>query len=197
MGRPRAFDEDQAVQSAARLFATRGYEGTSVDDLVTGLGVHRGSLYKVFGSKRGLYLTALRRHLDHEVLPLAAAVAAAPGPAAALAQAVAGYDGGEAAGLLMLSAAEQAAEDPDVAALVGEGLAALDTALARVLVAGGSEPGEATDALAAVLGATVLGLRLRGRAAGSPAPAEAVLAFAARLTVSDPPPQQRRTPWPA
>ncbi|MFC8448087.1 TetR/AcrR family transcriptional regulator [Kitasatospora sp. NPDC057223] len=189
MGRPRAFDEDQAVQAAARLFATRGYEGTSVDDLVTGLGVHRGSLYKVFGSKRGLYLTALRRHLDHEVLPLAAAVAAAPGLAGALAQAVAGYDGGEAAGLLMLSAAEQAAEDPEVAALVGEGLAALDAALTRALVAGGGEPGEATDALAAVLGATVLGLRLRGRAAGAPPPAGAVLAFAAQLTVSHPPQQ--------
>ncbi|WP_408649259.1 helix-turn-helix domain-containing protein [Streptomyces herbicida] len=34
------------------MFAERGYEGTSVDDLVRALGVHRGSLYKVFGSKR-------------------------------------------------------------------------------------------------------------------------------------------------
>ena len=48
MGRPRTFDTDRAVESAAALFATHGYEGTSVDDLVTATGVHRGSLYKVF-----------------------------------------------------------------------------------------------------------------------------------------------------
>ncbi len=189
MGRPRAFDEDQAVQAAARLFATRGYEGTSVDDLVTGLGVHRGSLYKVFGSKRGLYLTALRRHLDQEVLPLAEAVAAAPGLAVALAQAVAAYDGGEAAGFLLLAAAERAPEDPEAAGLVAEGIVALDRAITQVLIAGGGEPGEQTEALAGILGATVLGLRLRGRSLSPTPPAEAVLAFAARLTVTDPPQQ--------
>ena len=65
MGRPRAFDEDEVTESAAQLFAGRAYDGVSVDDLVAHLGVHRNSLYKVFGSKRGLYLAALRRHLDH------------------------------------------------------------------------------------------------------------------------------------
>ncbi len=64
MGRPRTFDEQRAVDAAAELFARHGYEGTSVDDLVTAVGVHRGSLYKVFGSKRGLYLAALRRPVD-------------------------------------------------------------------------------------------------------------------------------------
>ena len=187
MGRPRAFDEDEAVQAAARLFATRGYEGTSVDDLVTGLGVHRGSLYKAFGSKRGLYLTALRRHLDQEVLPAAEAVGAARDLPGALAQAVAGFDAGPAAGFLLLAAAERAQEDAEVAALVDEGLAALDRALGLVLAsAGPGEPAErpAGEGLAAVLGATVLGLRLRGRSAGRIPAARDVLAFAARLTAA-------------
>ena len=182
MGRPRAFDEDEAVRAAAGLFATWGYEGTSVDHLVTGLGVHRGSLYKAFGSKRGLYLTALRRHLDQEVLPLAGAVAAAPDLAGALVQVVAAYDAGPAAGFLLLAAAERAQADPEVAALVDEGLTALDTAIGQVLAAAGAPPGEDGGALAHVLGAAVLGLRLRARAAGSPPPAGAVLDFAARLT---------------
>ncbi|WP_280181084.1 helix-turn-helix domain-containing protein, partial [Nocardia farcinica] len=60
MGRPRGFDEDEVIAAAARLFAERAYDGVSVDDLVDHLGVHRNSLYKVFGSKRGLYLAALR-----------------------------------------------------------------------------------------------------------------------------------------
>ncbi|WP_380281236.1 TetR/AcrR family transcriptional regulator [Kitasatospora purpeofusca] len=173
MGRPRAFDEEQAVRAAAELFAVRGYEGTSVDDLVTGLGVHRGSLYKVFGSKRGLYLAALRRHLDEEVLPLAAALREAEGLGALLAQAVAAFDGGPAAGLLLSAAVERAGSDPEVGALVGEGLAALDGAVER---AGGTDPGAA-----GVLAATVLGLRLRARAGLGGPSADAVLAFAARV----------------
>ncbi|MET8700691.1 TetR/AcrR family transcriptional regulator [Kitasatospora sp. NPDC058032] len=173
MGRPRAFDEEQAVRAAAELFAVRGYEGTSVDDLVTGLGVHRGSLYKVFGSKRGLYLAALRRHLDEEVLPLAAALREADGLGALLAQAVAAFDGGPAAGLLLSAAVERAGSDPEVGALVGEGLAALDDAVERAAGTPASTAG--------VLAATVLGLRLRARAGlGGPSP-DAVLAFAERV----------------
>ncbi|MBL7257678.1 TetR/AcrR family transcriptional regulator [Paractinoplanes lichenicola] len=61
MGRPRAFDENEVVRAAVALFAGRAYDSVSVDDLVHHLGVHRNSLYKVFGSKRGLYLAALRR----------------------------------------------------------------------------------------------------------------------------------------
>lgn len=84
MGRPRAFDEDEAVRAAVTLFGGRAYDGVSVDDLVSHLGVHRNSLYKTFGSKRGLYLTALRRHLADDVGPLLDALADAPDAAAAL-----------------------------------------------------------------------------------------------------------------
>lgn len=59
MGRPRGFDTEALLTMAAGLFARRGYDGTSVDDLVRELGVHRGSLYAVFGSKRGLFLATL------------------------------------------------------------------------------------------------------------------------------------------
>ncbi|MFD8481069.1 TetR/AcrR family transcriptional regulator [Kitasatospora sp. NPDC059673] len=175
MGRPRAFDEAEAVRAAAVLFAERGYEGTSVDDLVQRLGVHRGSLYKVFGSKRGLYLAALRHHLQDEVLPTVAALTVAGGPAAALGQAAGGFDGGAAAGLLLSAAVEQAPEDPDVAALVAEALHALERALAVVL-------GEPADSpLVGALGASVLGLRLRDRALGPGSSALAVRALTDRL----------------
>ncbi|RKE22572.1 helix-turn-helix domain-containing protein [Streptomyces sp. TLI_171] len=174
MGRPRAFDEAEAVRDAAVLFAERGFEGTSVDDLVQRLGVHRGSLYKVFGSKRGLYLAALRHHLDQEVLPTVAALGAAGSAAEVLVQAAGGFDGGAAAGLLLSAAVEQAAADPDTAALVAEGLAALEAALRGAL-------GEAEGPLAQALCATVLGTRVRDRAAGAPGSAAAVLALAGRL----------------
>ncbi|WP_345040777.1 TetR/AcrR family transcriptional regulator [Streptomyces sannanensis] len=178
MGRPRAFDQDQAIRTAAELFAAHGYEGTSVDDLVNGLGVHRGSLYKVFGSKRGLYLAALRQHIDEQVLPASEALTASADLAAALGAAASTYDNGPAAGLVLLAAAEQAAHDPDVAALVAEAFGALDRAVETVLAASGQDP-ETVPHLAAALGATVLGLRLRSRA--MPAEARPLLTLANRI----------------
>ncbi|MFD7686260.1 TetR/AcrR family transcriptional regulator [Streptomyces sp. NPDC059781] len=153
MGRPRTFDTDRAVESAAALFATHGYEGTSVDDLVTATGVHRGSLYKVFGSKRSLHLTALRNHLDHEIHPATAVIAGLTDPEQALTAAIASYDNGPAAGLLLLAAAERAPHDREVAALVAEGVTALEDALRP-------SHGDAAPRLAS----TVLGARLRLRA---------------------------------
>lgn len=58
-GRPRAFDEDQALMRARDLFWTRGYSATSVQDLVDELSVQRGSLYAAFGDKHDLYLKAV------------------------------------------------------------------------------------------------------------------------------------------
>ncbi|MGW3459520.1 TetR/AcrR family transcriptional regulator [Streptomyces olivaceoviridis] len=153
MGRPRAFDADQAASTAAVLFAAHGYEGTSVDDLVAATGIHRGSLYKVFGSKRGLHLTALRNHLDHEIRRTTTAIATLTDPTQALTAAIASYDNGPAAGFLLLAAAERAPHDPEVAALVAEGITALEDALRP-------SHGDAASQLAS----TVLGTRLRLRA---------------------------------
>lgn len=59
MGRPRQFDEIGAVGAAATVFCQRGYASTSIDHLVETTGMHRGSLYGVFGSKHGLFLRVL------------------------------------------------------------------------------------------------------------------------------------------
>ncbi|MEK8070049.1 TetR/AcrR family transcriptional regulator [Rhodococcoides navarretei] len=61
MGRTRSFDEATVVTSAAEQFRSTGYEGTSLDELLRATGLHRGSLYQAFGSKRGLFLAALTR----------------------------------------------------------------------------------------------------------------------------------------
>ncbi|MDJ0363260.1 helix-turn-helix domain-containing protein [Rhodococcus sp. H29-C3] len=60
MGRPRRFESSRVVAAAAVLFDSDGYEGSSMDRLVQVTGVHRGSLYATFGSKRGLFLACLR-----------------------------------------------------------------------------------------------------------------------------------------
>ena len=115
MGRPRGFDEGTAIDAASALFRERGYDGTSVDDLVRALGVHRGSMYQAFGSKRGLWLRVLRAYVE----------------------ALAGPD--DDLTLLLRAAVERAPTDPETAVLVSTGLARIrsglpaDTDLARVL----------------------------------------------------------------
>lgn len=168
MGRPRAFDEDEVTRAAVRLFASRAYDGISVDDLVAHLGVHRNSLYKVFGSKRGLYLAALRRHLRDEVRPLLAAVTGADDPAAALPGLISAVAARPELDLLLLAVAERAPVDPEVADEVGTVLRELDATVALALAGASPE-------LVHVLTAAVLGLRLRNRAGPGAADAGATL----------------------
>ena len=62
MARPREFDADDVLDSAMQLFWNRGYEGTSINDLVEHTGLSRASLYNAFGGKRDLFLAAIKRY---------------------------------------------------------------------------------------------------------------------------------------
>jgi AcrR family transcriptional regulator len=61
-GRPRGFDRDQALDAAMRLFWSRGYEATSINDLTQAMGVAPPSLYAAFGDKKRLFLEAVGRY---------------------------------------------------------------------------------------------------------------------------------------
>ncbi|MFJ8471393.1 TetR/AcrR family transcriptional regulator [Kitasatospora sp. NPDC094011] len=61
-GRPPAFDRDEALAAATRLFWERGYEATSVTDLTSAMGIRPGSLYAAFGDKRALFEEVVRRY---------------------------------------------------------------------------------------------------------------------------------------
>lgn len=69
-GRPRAFDEDQALDRAIEVFWRLGYEGASLTELTHAMGINKPSLYHVFGSKEGLFVRALQRYglIYHEQL---------------------------------------------------------------------------------------------------------------------------------
>lgn len=49
------------------LFWSKGYEATSVSDLVQVMGVHRGSLYAAFGDKHALFLAAVKHYISSVV----------------------------------------------------------------------------------------------------------------------------------
>ena len=63
-GRPRSFDEKDALEKATQVFWTKSYDGVTIDDLVAGMGVGRPSLYAVFGDKRTLFLRALKDYAE-------------------------------------------------------------------------------------------------------------------------------------
>jgi len=62
MARPRQFDEFQVIEKLMKVFWDKGYEATSMQDLVDASGLLKGSLYGAFGDKRALYLAALRHY---------------------------------------------------------------------------------------------------------------------------------------
>lgn len=64
MARPKAFDEEQALDAAMRTFWANGYEATSTEDLCRATGLGRSSIYNTFTSKHELFKRALVRYTD-------------------------------------------------------------------------------------------------------------------------------------
>lgn len=62
-GRPRAFDRDEALDAAMRLFWRHGYDATSVSALTEAMGLTPPQLYAAFGDKRRLFEEAVREYV--------------------------------------------------------------------------------------------------------------------------------------
>jgi len=62
MARPKAFNEEEVIDKAVEIFWAKGYEATSMQDLIDAMGIQRGSLYGAFGSKQQLFLKSLKRY---------------------------------------------------------------------------------------------------------------------------------------
>lgn len=62
MPRTKCFNREEALEKAIGAFWAKGYEATSVQDLVECMGINRGSLYDTFGDKHKLFLEALDRY---------------------------------------------------------------------------------------------------------------------------------------
>jgi TetR/AcrR family transcriptional regulator, transcriptional repressor for nem operon len=64
MARPKAFDEERALDHAVDCFWSRGYEATSVRDLGEAMGIGGASLYNAYGDKRALFVRCLEHYAN-------------------------------------------------------------------------------------------------------------------------------------
>ena len=140
MARTKEFDPDGALEKATELFWLRGYEATSVRDLLHGMGIGRGSLYDTFGDKRALFLAALDRYCETHAARTAE-VLRGPGSAKDAVRkvfeaAVDGLSGDELRRgcLLANTAVELAPHDPEVAERVSRSLRRTEEAFRAALI---------------------------------------------------------------
>jgi len=125
VGRPREFDEEAALEAAMDAFWEKGFEATSMADLCTCTGLHKGSLYQAFGDKHALFMRSLKHYSDTEFKETAAIAFQYESPLEsirAVVRSVCDY-AQEGKGCMMInSMVELAPHDPEVKkAIQGEG----------------------------------------------------------------------------
>lgn len=69
MPRTKEYDRQEVLSKAVSVFWKKGFEATSMSELIETTGLNSASLYKEFGSKRGLYETALENYREQELEP--------------------------------------------------------------------------------------------------------------------------------
>ncbi|PPS72829.1 MULTISPECIES: TetR/AcrR family transcriptional regulator [Streptomyces] len=176
MARTKEFDPDAALQAALELFWRRGYEATSMSDLVAHLGVGRASIYATFGSKHELYLKALDRYRDPQLL----SELSLPGPALPAVRAVVRRFAAESTAedrrltgcFIVNTAVELAPHDSAACRRVERSWDQLETllrsALVRAQAQGELDEGRDPHALARMLLVLMQGLRVVGKASADP-----------------------------
>ncbi|BAL74374.1 TetR/AcrR family transcriptional regulator [Bradyrhizobium cosmicum] len=174
-GRPRAYEPEIALGKALDLFRKQGFAATSLDDLSEATGMNRPSLYGAFGDKRELYIKSYQRYREEaraamveifrQEMPVRLRLERI------FASALNIYLSGEAGPrgcFTVVTAASEAVGDPEIRAMVLDGLNELDKAFAscfRKAKEKGELPESADPAvLAQVASATVHTIAIRSRA---------------------------------
>lgn len=78
-GRPPSFDREEALAAAMNVFWAKGYEGTTLEDLLEAMGgITAPSLYNAFGSKEELFKEAVDLYMTTIASKAAEALESAP-----------------------------------------------------------------------------------------------------------------------
>lgn len=179
----KQYDKAEFIGKAMKVFWSKGYDGTSMNDLVKETGVNRGSIYTDFAGKKDIFLEVLSSYDDIYRERFLARLAArfAPGEAiiAAFEAAACGAEAeGDPEGCLMVNTAvEVSPHDGDVLSMTTESFRGLQGFFERMLVAArgdDSSPDDLSDRARAMM-ALFLGLRVLVRAGADSATREAIV----------------------
>lgn len=75
---PREETRTRIVEAAARVFAQRGYEAATLDEVAAQAGFSKGAVYSNFANKEELFLTLMRERI-HQRIDAVGAATAQPG----------------------------------------------------------------------------------------------------------------------
>jgi len=189
MARPKAFEPGEILDRATALFWRKGYEATSVNDLVKALGVNRGSLYATFKDKHALFLAALERYDEREIAATVRHLRNTPGPGRDRIQSL--FDNvirgveerGDRRGCLVCNTAvEVGTADPEIARRVSASHERLTGAFSVALAADPGYPTEPErrDRRAHFLTATLMGVHVMAKAGAAPDTLRGIVRIAMR-----------------
>jgi TetR/AcrR family transcriptional repressor of nem operon len=172
MARPREFDEDVVLAAAVQCFWARGYEATSIRDVIERTGLTTASLYNAFGDKRALYRRALEHYVDQSVVDRISRCRALPPREAIraffdeiIARSLTDPD--QKGCMLVNSALDTAMDDRELRGAVGMVLVEIETFFRQCVEAGqrngtiAAEP--SADDLARLLLGVLMGMRVLAR----------------------------------
>ena len=174
MARPREFDTTEALNEAMQVFWTKGFEATSLNDLIGAMKLSKSSFYDTFGSKHEVFLAAIE-HYKKTVTAQVSAVSELD----ALARKLIGSlferavermteEGGRRGCFLNNCAVEVALHDPAAAKLIGGGFGIMEDTFFALVQRGQTEGEIDTDkdprALARYLTSSLNGIMVMGKA---------------------------------
>jgi TetR/AcrR family transcriptional repressor of nem operon len=178
MARPREFDTTEALKKAMDVFWTKGYEATSLCDLLEAMGLSKSSFYDTFGSKHEVFLDTIE-HYKKTMTAQITGLAKLEQPARKLIgslfeRAVSRIteEGGQRGCFLNNCAVEVALHDPAAAKLIGGGIDLMEDTFFLLVERGQREGDIATDkdarALARYLTSSLNGLLVIAKANPNP-----------------------------
>jgi len=174
-----------------QVFWSRGYNGTSLPELIDGTGLSRGSLYKAFGDKRALFLLALDRYASLASERLSATLRESGPAKVVIRKALMRYAhlsigmAGQRGCLLLATATEMVPHDAEITQRAGRMFAAIQHSFAYAIQRG-KDAGEITQnvdsaTLAQLLLCLVQGMRAVGKTGMTKAEVTAVIDCAMQL----------------
>jgi len=173
----KQFNVDDALAKAGETFWAKGYEATSLRDLLDAMGIQKGSFYDTYDSKHAAYLRSLEQYAEARMDDFRQR-SAALGPTDALRKLFdwiyedcigpTGYRGC----MVINCALELAHADPQARVIVKQAITAQERLMAD-LIQSGQRRGEIDDsvdpfATATIMMSFVMGMRVYSRSGGDP-----------------------------